>query len=312
MMLSRWSSCFRVALVAALSVFSLASLKAADKKVLFIAGPPSHGAGFHEYNAGLLLFQKCLAGIPGLKTEISLNGWPRDAASLAEADAVVLFSDGGPKHPALQDDHLAQLEKAMARGAGLGVIHYAVEPTRERGQVEFLRWLGGAFEVYWSVNPHWDANFTRLPVHPITRGVQPFTLRDEWYFQMRFVGGMKGVTPLLVAVPAGPQVTARPDGDHGGNPAMRAAVARGDAQTVSWAYERADGGRGWAYTGGHFHKNWGDDNARKLVLNAILWLAKLEVPDGGVQSVVTPAELAANLDVKPATPLPSYATPLKK
>jgi len=69
-------------------------------------------------------------------------------------------------------------------------------------------------------------------------------------------------------------------------------------QTVAWAFERPDGGRGFGFTGGHFHKNWGDDNQRKTVLNAILWTAKAAVPAEGVTSKVTPEELAANLDPK--------------
>jgi len=60
-----------------------------------------------------------------------------------------------------------------------------------------------------------------------------------------------------------------------------------------------DGGRGFGFTGGHTHKNWGDDNQRKVVLNALLWLAKAEVPKNGVESTVTPEQLAANLDPKP-------------
>jgi hypothetical protein len=65
-----------------------------------------------------------------------------------------------------------------------------------------------------------------------------------------------------------------------------------------WAVERADGGRGVGFTGGHFHKNWGNDDFRKTVLNALVWLAKAEVPADGVQSAVTDDELNANLDPK--------------
>ena len=61
-----------------------------------------------------------------------------------------------------------------------------------------------------------------------------------------------------------------------------------------------DGGRGFGFTGAHFHKNWGDENFRKTVLNAILWIAKSEVPAEGVQSSVTPEQLRANLDAKGA------------
>ncbi len=294
------------------SAFSATSLAAADKRILLIAGPPSHGAGFHEYNAGVLLLQKCLRGTPGLKVDVVLNGWPTAADAFTGADAIFISSDGGAKHIALQDDRLAMLEKAISRGAGLGFMHYAVEPTKEKGQAEFLRWVGAAFETYWSVNPHWDAAFTALPHHPVTRGVKPFTVRDEWYFHLRFLEGQKGVTPLLTAVPEGEGITKRPDGPHSGNPAMRAAVARGERQTVAWAFERPDGGRGFGFTGGHFHANWNDENYRKLVLNALLWLAKMEVPTNGVASSVTEADLAANLDpVDPVTkkkvPVPAPA-----
>ncbi len=284
-----------------LAVWSIATLSApaADKKILLIAGPPSHGPGAHEHNAGVLLLQKCLAGVPGLKTDVTLGGWPTDPSTFAGVDAVVIFSDGGAKHVALAGNHLALLGAALSKGAGLGLLHYAVEPTKEKGQTEFIRWIGGAFEINWSVNPHWDAQFKSLPNHPIARGVKPFTIRDEWYFNMRFAEGQKGVTPILVAVPDA-STTSRPDGAHSGNPTVRAAVARGEPQTVSWAHVRPDGGRGFGFTGAHYHANWGNDDFRKLVLNAILWIAKVEVPAGGVESHPTPKDLAANLDPKPA------------
>lgn len=289
--LFRWLSCL-------LAIFSLNALQAADKKILLIAGAPSHGPGAHEHNAGVLLLQKCLSGVPGLKTEVTLGGWPKDASVFNNVDAVIIYSDGGPKHVALQDDNLAALNRVLSQGAGLGLLHYAVEPTLEKGQTEFLKWVGGAYEIHWSVNPHWDAQFKSLPNHAITRGVKPFTIRDEWYFNMRFADDKKGLTPILVAIPDA-STTSRPDGHHSGNPAVRAAVTRGDPQTVAWAYERANGGRGFGFTGAHFHSNWGHEDFRKLALNAILWLAKIEVPANGVESRVTGSDLESNLDPKP-------------
>ena len=73
---------------------------------------------------------------------------------------------------------------------------------------------------------------------------------------------------------------------------------RGRPGVVEIPCEREDGGRGFGFTGAHFHKNWGDDNFRKLVLNAILWTAKAEVPADGVQSSVTAEQLQQNLDDK--------------
>jgi hypothetical protein len=284
---------------AALLALAGAAAHGAGKRVLLIAGPPSHSPGWHEYNAGMLLLQRCLAGTPGLKVDVSLNGWPAAPGAFAGVDAVVLFCDGGPGHPALADGRLKQLEGALARGAGLGLLHYAVEPTQEKGEAEFLRWVGGCFEVNWSVNPIWDAALAHLPDHPILRGVAPFALRDEWYYHLRFTAGMRGVTPLLVAVPP-PTSVERPDGLHEGNPAVRAAVARQEPQCLAWAYERPGGGRGFGYTGLHYHRDWANDNVRTLLLNAVLWLAKLEVPAGGVPSHLGEAELWENLDPKPA------------
>src|SRR5207249_10508493 len=53
---------------------------------------------------------------------------------------------------------------------------------------------------------------------------------------------------------------------------------------VGWAVERADGGRGFGFTGGHFYANWWNPDFRRLILNAIVWTAKLDVPEEGVRS----------------------------
>jgi type 1 glutamine amidotransferase len=188
------------------------------------------------------------------------------------------------------------MKQRMDRGVGLACLHFAVEPTVENGEKEFLEWIGGAFEVNLSVNPHWNADFKKFPKHPIARGVKPFQINDEWYFNMRFVNDQK-LVPVLTAVPTADTMS-RPDGSHEGNPAVREAVKRGDLQTVAWAFERPNGGRGFGFTGGHTHENWGDDNFRKVVLNGILWIAKMEVPANGVESQVSKEDLKKNLDPK--------------
>ena len=132
---------------------------------------------------------------------------------------------------------------------------------------------GRLFETHWSVNPHWTANFTKFPKHPITQGVKPFKANDEWYFHMRFAPGMKGVTPILSDV-APKETMKRGDGAHSGNPAVRKSVAAGNPQHVAWAFERPNGGRGFGFTGGHNHLNWANDDFRKTVLNAIVWVAR--------------------------------------
>lgn len=284
------------------------SALAADKKIVLIAGHASHGPGEHEHRAGCLLFQKCLSGIPGIKTVVYDNDWPTtqregktvdDNAALADADAIVIYSDGGSNHPALVRDHLQVLDGLIKKGVGFGLVHYAVEPTKEKGEREFLGWIGGAFETDWSVNPPWSPEFKPLPDHPVTRGVKPFSTRDEWYFHMRFRPDMQGIVPILTAVPP-PETMSRPDAPHDGNPFVRAAVARHEPQHVMWVVEHPGGGRSLGFTGGHNHSGWQNDNQRKLLLNAVLWLAHVEVPADGVVSIVTDADMATNLDRKKA------------
>jgi len=271
----------------------------ADKKsVVMIAGRPSHGPGEHEFNAGTLLLKKCLdENAPQVEVKAHLNAeWP-SAEELAKADTIVIYCDGGGGHVALQGDHLKQLGEQIKRGVGFVCLHYAVEVPKDKGGPEFKEWLGGYFETDWSVNPFWTANFKELPKHPITNGVQPFSTRDEWYFHMRFKDEMQGVTPILTDVPPDSTMS-RGNGAHEGNPTVRAEVAAKTPQHVAWAVERPDGGRGFGFTGGHYHTGWGNDSQRKLVLNAILWTAKAEVPQNGVESKPTPEDLVANQDPK--------------
>lgn len=278
--------------------FATTPLFAADTKIVFIAGKASHAPGEHEHRAGCLLLQSSLANVPGVTSVVYTNGWPAvEEGAFDGAAAVVVYSDGGGGHPLLQGDRLKTVGALMDKGVGLGVIHYACEPTLDRGHDEFIDWVGGCFEVNWSVNPTWTADFKSLPDHSITRGVNPFSIRDEWYFHMRFSEAMEGLTPILS--PVAPESTMRRnDGLHSGNPAVRKAVVQGDPQTVMWATERANGGRGFGFTGGHYHQNWNDNDFRRVVLNGILWIAHVEVPEGGVQSTVTLEHLAANLDDK--------------
>ncbi|MFT7633700.1 MAG: type 1 glutamine amidotransferase [Mariniblastus sp.] len=277
------------------------------KKVVFIAGTPSHGYGAHEHNAGCLLLAQGLdaaaaeMGLP-VVTTVYKNGWPADPTALDNADTVVVYCDGGGRH--FLHHNGEAFEDIMRRGVGLACIHYGVEiPVGMSGQ-RFLNWIGGYFETDWSVNPHWTAKFDSFPEHPCTNGVKPFEINDEWYYHMRFSDQMTRVVPLLSAIPP-KETLSRPDGKHSGNPHVRKAVLEDkQPQHLSWAFTRGDGkGRGFGFTGGHFHNNWKEDNFRKLVLNAIVWTAHVEVPADGIASA-TPTEddLSANQDYPDKAP----------
>jgi len=260
---------------------------AEGKKLVLVAGTPSHDPGDHEFNAGVALLKRCLDRTNGVVTAVYRNGWPKDPTAFDNADAVMLFMDGGGQHPLIQSDHLAVMRDLMKRGVGLACVHYAVEIPKDKGGQELLDWIGGYYEAGYSTNPHWVAQFKDLPDHPIRRGVKPFAIRDEWYFNIRFRPGMSGVEPILKATPPDDLRRSAATKEHPGR-----------EEIVAWAVERPDGGRGFGFTGGHMHANWGDDDFRKLMLNALVWTAKGEVPPEGVDSSVDPAALKENLDPK--------------
>lgn len=277
----------------------------AKKKVAFVAGTPSHGFGSHEHKAGCMLLADALnASDLGIEATVYTNGWPKDDSVLDYADTIVVYCDGGKRHPF--NAHLDRLNQIQKRGIGLACIHYGVEVPKGPSGDAFVKWTGGYFETDWSVNPHWTGTFDEFPEHPITRGVGAFTVNDEWYYHMRFEEGMSGVTPILSDLPPSDTLVKedgslkRKDGAHSNNPAVRAAVLeRKEPQHVAWARQRTDGGRGFGFTGGHYHWNWANANFRKLVLNAIAWTAHVEIPTDGISSdELTIDRLLANQDEK--------------
>jgi type 1 glutamine amidotransferase len=283
-------------LVGGLLFGALLLASAAEKKIVLIAGRPSHPPGMHEFRAGALLLQKCLNGLPGVSVTVHSNGWPETSGALEGADAVVIYADGGGGHPAIKGDHRQILGDLAKKGVGLGFMHYGVEIPANNGGPEFQEWIGGYYESQYSVNPMWSPDYKTFPNHPIARGVKPFSNKDEWYFNMRWREDKKGVTPILVATPSdavrnGPYVSPKGPYEH-------IVKASGREETMMWAYERPNGGRGFGFTGGHTHANWGDPNQRKVVLNALLWIAKADVPATGIESQVTEEDLKQNLDPK--------------
>ena len=283
--------------------------QARNKRIVIIAGRPSHPPGMHEFRAGSLLLQKALAGVKGVTVDVIPMGWPKktadgadvdDHAALEGADAVFIYADGGRNHPALQNDRVQVLDGLAKKGVGLAFGHYGVEVPVGEPAAAMHRWVGGYYETNYSVNPMWAPNYEKFPSHPVTRGVGPFATHDEWYFNMRWTTDetqKSRIVPLLVATPNedvrdGPYVSPRGPYDH-------IIADKGRAETMMWVFERPDGGRSFGFTGGHTHANWGNVNQRRIVLNALLWIAKVDVPAGGVVDTITADDLTVNLDPKP-------------
>lgn len=244
--------------------------EARSVRVVFLAGADSHGTDAHEHRAGSELLAAALRERdPAIETVNVYGGWPDDTSVFDGADAIVMYCDGGRSH--FINDQLQAFNELLDSGIGVVAIHYCVEVPRDSSAASsMLRAIGAYFETWRSVNPIWNADFLTMPTHPVSDGIEPFQLQDEWYFNLRFA--KSGITPILRAVPPASTMD-RWNGPHSGNDTVRTQVAEGKSQVTAWAYERSDGGRGFGYTGGHYHANWGHPQARELVLNGIEWAA---------------------------------------
>jgi hypothetical protein len=106
------------------------------------------------------------------------------------------------------------------------------------------------------------------PQHPIARGVKPWSIGSEEF-------------NLIQRLPDDPRRTILFTAMSANAPTPEAAGAKPDA--MAWAVQRGGGGRGFVYTGLHFHAHLSERNVRTAVLNGIAWAAGLEIPPEGVQ-----------------------------
>jgi hypothetical protein len=220
-----WGAALGIAILGMFYCHGAASISAAcsanKTKIVFIAGPASHDYGQHEFFAGCTLLSEWFYGaFPNIETVVCRNGWPKNPKVFDGAAAIVIFADGGDKkNPMLP--HLDQIDKLMKRGVGMACLHYALNVPKGRPGDLMKDWLGGYYEMFWTVAPFWTPEFKTFPDHPVARGVKPVALWDEWDFHLRFIDSMEGVTPILTDVPPD-SARMGTDGPHSGNPTVRA------------------------------------------------------------------------------------------
>lgn len=272
----------------ALSSSFAAPAAAETKKILFLAGPRDHGApGRHEYERDLRTLASSFenaSNLQGVTTQVILGRLPRDLAAVQDASVIVINSssdrsereihplfppDPTTNHHGYDDDTAAYLksldELLKQKKIGVVVFHYALWAENWRAREYYMNWLGGLWVQIGSKNPvdEWSMTF-EAEEHPILRGVKPWTFRDEIFCRFLLPSDARR-TNLLLATP-------KKDAGHIG------------PQIVSWAYERDDGGRGFAFGGLDFRDNLANDDYRRFLLNGIAWAARIEIPREGIQS----------------------------
>jgi hypothetical protein len=229
---------------------------AAPVKILLIGQPPDHGYRSHTYLPDCELIAKWLKQNGEFETVVA-RGWPTEPHAFDGVAAVVLHNKlGGDVFFA--PAHAAQARALLDRGVGLVALHWGTGSADPAIGDAWLKALGGHFNAQKNGFSRYkvEASTVRLadPSHPISRGWQDFPMRDEWYYELRFLP------------------TARP--------VARARVA-GKDYPVGWAYERPGGGRSFGFVGLHFHDNLESEPFRRLIVNGLLWAAQAEIPPAG-------------------------------
>ena len=265
---------FLVVLLSAGLVNSVLQSAEPTKSVLIVVGPSSHPPGTHEVAAGARVMEHCLGQVDGVQVTLH-QGWPQNSKLVKNAATIVFIGDLFPPEVLPEPEKVkAELAAAMDRGCGLVCVHYATglraQHVAEDGSHPLLKWLGGYFASgcphHKSVARVCPATLTPEKVdHPVLRGWKEFQFDDEPYWNNYFGkdGPLQNVTSLVSTLlpPEAPK-----------------------KETVVWAVERADGGRGIGLVIPHYYRNWRIDDLRTLILNSICWTAKCEISPDGVQS----------------------------
>jgi type 1 glutamine amidotransferase len=272
----------------------------AKRKIVFLAGPKDHGRinnGRHEYEKDLRALAALLEAAPNLKgmieTKVYVGKAPKDLSEIQDASAFVIESssdrDPNEMHPLFPQEPttdrrtydaettawLQQFDAIVKKGAGVAIFHYSTWVEHWVARKYYLQWIGALWVMTGSTNPVAEWSMTlKNENHPILRGVKPWTYRDEVFCKF-FLPNDARRTDLLIGTPS--RAPRGPD------------VSKLGPQVAGWAYEREDGGRGFVMGGVDFHDNLSTvDDYRRYLLNGIVWIAGLGVPQGGVQSVAQP------------------------
>jgi type 1 glutamine amidotransferase len=265
-------------------VLTAADSSPVRKKIVLVAGKKSHGPvgnRIHDYPWSVKLL-KVLFEQSNIRDQVTaemhFEGWPQDESTFDSADSIVIISDGRDGDKFEEAPHFngaartAVIARQMKRGCGFVTFHFSTFAS-EANRRQILDWSGGYFQWETDGARKWYSAIKVLdaelalpnPGHAIVRGVAPFQLKEEFYYNLRFDPTDRALVPIL-SVPGLP----------GRDP---------DGRWVAWARERADGGRGFGTSCGHFYDNWKNDGFRKLMLNAIAWSAHVELPPQGVESI---------------------------
>jgi quercetin dioxygenase-like cupin family protein/type 1 glutamine amidotransferase len=232
----------------------------------------------HDYPDGILAIERLIKGSPQLQVLNPVvksfpTGFPSDLSQIADADVVLMYfgMNYGTMSQVLDNEpRRVAMGRLMAKGAGLIALHQASTVPDQTSVVPMADWLGGVrFGMADRTTEIAQIGIAGAGKNPIADGLKPFEYLDEFYPTLTFSTTDK-VTPLLTAkvhiqTRNNQPVFEEPPFDH----------------VIAWAAERPNGGRSFAFTGAHYLLTFDQPQIRTMLLNAILWTAKHDVPPAG-------------------------------
>src|SRR5262245_11568889 len=231
-------------------------------RVCIRAGPKTHGEGEHDHPRFLGEWSRLLTE-RGCRVQGGLE-FPGDDV-LASSDVLVLYAAEGAS---IHGDERARLERFLARGGGLVVLHDGVcgdDPAW------FQTVAGGAWEHGHSKYLEGEMGLVFLDhEHPITRGVANFDFDDEIYWDLHL--------------------------DPGAHVLANSFHTPFDITPQMWTFEK-DAYRAFVAIQGHRWATFSNPAWRTLLLRGIAWAGKRDA-----DQLVTGAEVAA-LQYPPGGPL---------
>ena len=208
-------------------------------RIVLAAGPKDHGPGEHDYPLWLGRWSALFANDPNVHVETA-EGWP-SAQQHESADVIVMYSN----NPGWDASKGAELDRYLARGGGLVLIHYAVDGHQAVDALAArigLAWQGGksAFR-----HGPLDVDFSKSR-SPITRGINRLKLVDESYWNL--------------------------NGDPASVDVLGTGEEDGQPRPLFWTRSKGPG-RVFVSIPGHYTWSFDDPLFRLILLRAIAWTA---------------------------------------
>ena len=174
------------------------------------------------------------------------------------------------------------------RGAGFMAIHYGVEVNKGKQGDNYLKWIGGYFETVLVGQSVLDRrSSTRSPSTRRRAASSRSRSTTSGTTTCASSTDMKGVTPILSAVPPvedGQQALGRQEARLARRQPGRAATTVKAGKPQHWPGPTSvpTAAAASASPATTSYDNLANDSFRTLLLNAVAWTAKLEVPSGGI------------------------------